>query len=199
MTGFKVQRYADFGTREPSVARTMMGLPRMKGAAKLLEHHPELGDLVEMMRRDRADFQWRLGEYRNDYIEHRKDVDPKLVEALHRPDMAQVMFDNVWQARTASRCSGSRCSRRRSSSQRSRRPTETRQPRSGFSSPWRRCPKPSSSAARLVVALDKRTDRRLVAIVPTLWVPKTRLPCESAHSQKPIRTLGTRDVLVAAH
>jgi hypothetical protein len=69
-----------------------------KGAAKFLEQHPELTDLVEMMRRDRADFQKRLGEYRNDYLEHRKDFDPKLVEALHRPEVAEAMFDNVWQA-----------------------------------------------------------------------------------------------------
>jgi hypothetical protein len=82
-----------------------------KGAAKLLEHHPELGDLVEMMRRDRADFQKRLGEYRNDCIEHRKDVDPKLVKALHRPDVAQAMFDNVWQALARKRSQGVRLGR----------------------------------------------------------------------------------------
>lgn len=51
-----------------------------KGASAFVEQHPQLADLVEMMRRDRADFQKRVGEYRNDYIEHRKDVDPKLVE-----------------------------------------------------------------------------------------------------------------------
>jgi hypothetical protein len=188
MSEFKVEKYADFGTSEPWVARIMMGLPRLvsvlpafasrrealqaalsethealgmafndlrqikrlaaeenapaldrtkayenlyghlwqaykdrfqkllgalgydvgflfqkdatfeKGAAELLAQHPELADLVDMMRRDRADFQKRLGEYRNDYLEHRKDFDPKLVEALHRPDVAEAMFHNVWQA-----------------------------------------------------------------------------------------------------
>ena len=188
MSEFKVEKYADFGTSDPWVARIMMGLPRLvnavpafasrrdafqtvlgethealgmafndlreiqrlvqdenvpaldrtkayenlyghlwqaykdrfqklmralgydigflfqkdaifeKGAAEFLEQHPKLADLVEMMRRDRADFQKRLGEYRNDYLEHRKDFDPKLVEALHRPDVAEAMFDNVWQA-----------------------------------------------------------------------------------------------------
>jgi hypothetical protein len=187
MSEFKVEKYADFGTGEPWVARIMMGLPRLvnavpafasrreavqatlgevyealamafndlreirrlaedenapaldrikayenlyghlwqaykdrfqklmgalgydvgflfqkdaafeTGAGKFLEQHPELADLVEMMRRDRADFQKRLAEYRNDYLEHRKDFDPELVEVLHRPDVAQVMFDNVWQ------------------------------------------------------------------------------------------------------
>jgi hypothetical protein len=188
MSEFKVEKYADFGTSEPWLARIMMGLPRLvnvvpafvsrreafqaalgethealamafndlrriqqlarddsvpaldrtkayenlyghlwqaykdrfqklmralgyevgflfqndaafeKGAAKFLEQHPELADLVEMMRRDRADFQKRLGEYRNDYIEHRKDFDPKLFEALHSPGVAEVMFYNAWQA-----------------------------------------------------------------------------------------------------
>jgi len=69
-----------------------------EGAAAFLVQHPELADLVEMMRRDRGDFQKRLGEYRNDYVEHRKEFDPKLVEALHRADVAEVMFDNVWHA-----------------------------------------------------------------------------------------------------
>src|SRR4051794_28744180 len=40
-----------------------------KAAAALLASRPELADLVDLMRRDRADFQSRLADYRNRYLE----------------------------------------------------------------------------------------------------------------------------------
>jgi hypothetical protein len=68
-------------------------------AAALVAERPELADLVSLMRRDRADFQGRLADYRNTYLQHRVDEpDPRLVAAFHRPDSAQTMFDNVWEA-----------------------------------------------------------------------------------------------------
>jgi hypothetical protein len=70
-----------------------------KGAAGLLARRPELSDLVDLMRRDRADFQNRLAEYRNRYLEHRKRrVDPNLLADFHHPGSAKNTFENVWQA-----------------------------------------------------------------------------------------------------
>lgn len=70
-----------------------------KGASQLLARRPELNDLVDLMRRDRADFQNRLADYRNAYLEHRKrKVDPKLLEDFHHPGSAENAFENVWQA-----------------------------------------------------------------------------------------------------
>lgn len=69
------------------------------GAAKLLTTQPELGDLVDLMRRDRAEFQHRLATYRNDYLEHQTaHPDPKMVGAFHQLSSAENMFENVWQA-----------------------------------------------------------------------------------------------------
>lgn len=51
------------------------------------------------MRRDRSDFQTKLSEYRNDYLEHRVETpDPNLIAKFHRLDSAEHMFENVWQA-----------------------------------------------------------------------------------------------------
>ncbi len=70
-----------------------------KGATRLLARRPELADLVDLMRRDRADFQNRLAEYRNTYLEHRKRrVDPKLLADFHHPGSAENTFENVWRA-----------------------------------------------------------------------------------------------------
>lgn len=68
-------------------------------AAALVEERPELRDVVELMRRDRRDFQNGLAFYRNRYLEHRKQqVDLRLLQTFHRLDSAESMFENVWQA-----------------------------------------------------------------------------------------------------
>lgn len=70
-----------------------------KGAAELLAARPELADIVDLMRRDRSDFQTTLSEYRNDYLEQRvESPDPDLIAKFHRLDSAENMFQNVWQA-----------------------------------------------------------------------------------------------------
>src|SRR5712691_9694830 len=70
-----------------------------KRAAELVAARPELADIVDLMRRDRADFQNRLAEYRNTHLEHRDEQpDPKMLAAFHRLDSAETMFENVWQA-----------------------------------------------------------------------------------------------------
>jgi hypothetical protein len=70
-----------------------------KRAAELVAARPELADIVDLMRRDRSDFQTKLSEYRNDYLEHRVEKpDPKLIAKFHRLDSAENTFENVWQA-----------------------------------------------------------------------------------------------------
>lgn len=70
-----------------------------RGAARLLAARPELFDLVDLMRRDRDDFQNRFAEYRNKYLEHRKRrPDPKLLADFHHPGSTAVTFENVWHA-----------------------------------------------------------------------------------------------------
>jgi hypothetical protein len=60
-----------------------------KGAAELLAARPELADIVDLMRRDRSDFQTMLSKYRNDYLEHRvENPDANLIGKFHRLDSA---------------------------------------------------------------------------------------------------------------
>jgi len=69
-----------------------------KRAAELVADRPELSDLVDLMRRDRQEFQKALAWYRNTHLEHRTgDPDPR-VASFHRLDSAETMFENVWQA-----------------------------------------------------------------------------------------------------
>ncbi len=70
-----------------------------RGARRLLAQRPELGDLVELMRRDRAEFESRFAAYRNKYLEHRKGrANLQLRDEFHRLESAELMFENVWQA-----------------------------------------------------------------------------------------------------
>jgi hypothetical protein len=70
-----------------------------KGATRLVAVRPELVDVINVMRRDRSDFQTKLSKYRNDYLEHRVEKpDPKLIAQFHRLDSAENTFENVWQA-----------------------------------------------------------------------------------------------------
>lgn len=69
------------------------------GARRLLARHPELAELVELMGRDRLDFQTRFADYRNKYLEHRKGrANVQLRDELHRLESAELVFENVWQA-----------------------------------------------------------------------------------------------------
>lgn len=68
-------------------------------AMRLLARRPKLADLVDLMRRDRAEFQSRFADYRNKYLEHRKGrASLELRDEFHLLASAELTFDNVWQA-----------------------------------------------------------------------------------------------------
>ena len=67
-------------------------------AAELVADRPELSDLVDLMRRDRQEFQKALAWYRNTHLEHRTGDPDSRVASFHRLDSAETMFENVWQA-----------------------------------------------------------------------------------------------------
>jgi len=69
------------------------------GAVRFAASHPGVpAPFVGLARQDRATWQDALSVIRNDHLEHRKPVDPRLVQAFFRPDSARTMFDNTWQA-----------------------------------------------------------------------------------------------------
>lgn len=51
-----------------------------------------------MTRTDRSIWQNALSAIRNQHLEHRVPVDPRLIRAFFRSDSARTTFDNVWQA-----------------------------------------------------------------------------------------------------
>jgi hypothetical protein len=69
-----------------------------QGASELVAERPELASVVDLLRRYRADFHTPLAEYRNDYLEHRKPPDPRMLESFHQLDAAEETFDDVWRA-----------------------------------------------------------------------------------------------------
>jgi hypothetical protein len=68
-----------------------------KGAADLLDQRPELADLVELMRADRATYQSELGNY-CDEVEHGGGTTMEVRARFHRLDSAETSFQNVRQA-----------------------------------------------------------------------------------------------------
>lgn len=68
------------------------------GAAQLVSQRLELGELMDLIRRYRREFQNALAYYRNEYVEHRKDVDPRMVASFHNLPAAEDSFDRVWRA-----------------------------------------------------------------------------------------------------
>jgi hypothetical protein len=70
-----------------------------RGAVAFSESHPSIDStFIDMARQDRATWQSALGAIRNEHLEHRATVDPRLVRAFFRPDSARATFDNVWNA-----------------------------------------------------------------------------------------------------
>ena len=53
------------------------------GVAKLVAQRPELGELMRLIGRYRDEFQRAIASYRNDYVEHRKDFDPRALASFH--------------------------------------------------------------------------------------------------------------------
>jgi hypothetical protein len=69
------------------------------GALAFSKSHPNVdAAFVDMARQDRATWQNALATIRNEHLEHRAQVDPRLIQAFFRPDSARTTFDNVWQA-----------------------------------------------------------------------------------------------------
>lgn len=70
-----------------------------RGASAFSTSHPTVNSaFVGMTRTDRSIWQHALSAIRNQHLEHRAPVDPRLVQAFFRPDSARTTFDNVWQA-----------------------------------------------------------------------------------------------------
>lgn len=68
------------------------------GVAELVAQRPEFGELMGLIGRYRDEFQSALASYRNDYIEHRKDLDPRTLATFHSLDAAEGAFERVWRA-----------------------------------------------------------------------------------------------------
>ena len=81
--GFLFQKQATFEARLEQFVAENPGLP---------------ADFAAMLARGRASWQNGLALFRNEVLQHRHVVDPRLVRVLLRPDSARTVFDNVWQA-----------------------------------------------------------------------------------------------------
>ena len=66
------------------------------GIAKFNEKHPSLiMDIPGVLRRQRVNWQKGLSEFRNDFLEHRKQ-DIGAFESYYRPETAEMLFDHAW-------------------------------------------------------------------------------------------------------
>lgn len=69
------------------------------GAVAFSSSYPRVNPaFVSMAREDRAVWQNALSVIRNEHLEHRAPIDPRLIQAFFRADSAQTTFKNVWQA-----------------------------------------------------------------------------------------------------
>lgn len=67
-----------------------------KGLAEFTSKYPSLiMDVPELLKKQRANWQQGLSEFRNDYLEHRKqDISP--FAAYYRPETAEMLFEHAW-------------------------------------------------------------------------------------------------------
>lgn len=72
-----------------------------KEAVALVAARPEFATLIDLIRRYRAEFQNPLAVYRNDWLEHRKPADSRMLASFHNLDSAEDTFDRVWRAMEA--------------------------------------------------------------------------------------------------
>jgi hypothetical protein len=69
------------------------------GAESFLAEYPEVDtQLVEMMRDDRRIWQSKLALFRNEHLEHKRELDPAFVATFYTLAAAELAFENVWQA-----------------------------------------------------------------------------------------------------
>jgi hypothetical protein len=66
------------------------------GVKEFEQEHPELsGKFRDAMREQRVRWRNGLGDFRNDYLEHRKDETSKY-NRFYEPQYAELLFHNVW-------------------------------------------------------------------------------------------------------
>jgi hypothetical protein len=68
------------------------------GGARLVADHPERGDLAEMLGEERRSWQQKLALFRNEHLEHKRELKPEFVASFYTLDGAELAFENVWQA-----------------------------------------------------------------------------------------------------
>jgi hypothetical protein len=69
-----------------------------KGLAEFTGKYPSLiMDVPELLKRQRLNWQQGLSEFRNDYLEHRKQ-DISAFAAYYRPETAEMLFEHAWRA-----------------------------------------------------------------------------------------------------
>jgi hypothetical protein len=68
-------------------------------APKFLLKHPVLGEVfMDMLADERATWQIKLAKFRNEHLEHHKDLPAGFVEPFYTLQQAELSFQNVWQA-----------------------------------------------------------------------------------------------------
>jgi hypothetical protein len=69
------------------------------GAERFLRDHTEVeSQLVDMMRGDRRDWQSKLALFRNEHLEHKRELDPGFIGTFYTLAGAEQAFENVWRA-----------------------------------------------------------------------------------------------------
>jgi hypothetical protein len=67
-------------------------------AARFVDAHPQLADLIEMLRDDRCSWQQKLAIFRNEHLEHKRALKPEFVASFYTLAGAELAFENVWEA-----------------------------------------------------------------------------------------------------
>ena len=67
------------------------------GIAEFNRKYPSLiMDIPGVLKRQRLNWQQGLSEFRNDFLEHRKQKDIAAFESYYRPETAEMLFDHAW-------------------------------------------------------------------------------------------------------
>jgi hypothetical protein len=57
-----------------------------------------IADLIEMLRDDRRSWQKKLALFRNEHLEHRRELKPEFVASFSTLAGAELAFETVWRA-----------------------------------------------------------------------------------------------------
>jgi hypothetical protein len=67
------------------------------GIAEFNRKYPSLVmDIPGVLKRQRLSWQQGLSEFRNDFLEHRRQKDIAAFESYYRPETAEMLFDHAW-------------------------------------------------------------------------------------------------------